>query len=461
MDSKKLTSLIGAMLILLGILIIPPPEGLGVAGRNTLGLLIAALLLWTTEAIPLAITALALIILQPVYGIADINTSFKEFISPVIFFVIASYGISAAIMKTPLASRMARWLLIKAGNSTWKIVLAFSTGTAVISTFVSNVPTAALFMGLAMSILNKLGAKPGSSRLGKALMIAIPFGAMIGGIATPAGSSVNILALYMLEKYAHISITFLDWIYFGLPIAAVMIPISSFVIVKIFKPEPLGHDVIDLFKEDEQKSLSIMEKKVLIILGLIMAFWLASTWVSVIDITMVAVAGLVAFFLPGINILEWDEFSSQVGWDAVIMIGGVTSIGSAVVTSGLSSWFLNEILQNLVGLGLVPLTALVGMIINLLHLLLPIGPAIVAVAIQPLSDLSVLIGVSPAILATTTAFMAGCCMLLPLDAVPLITYNKKFYTMWDMFKAGFITSTIWVLVTAAWVPFAASLIGYL
>lgn len=409
----------------------------------------------------MAVTALALIILQPVYGVADLNDAFKEFISPVIFFVIASYGISASIMKTPLAYRMAKWLLVKAGNNTAKIILAFTIGPAVLSAFVSNVPAAALFMGLALSILDALGAKPGSSRLGKALMIAIPFGAMIGGIATPAGSSINILVLYLLDKYVHVNISFLDWIFFGLPIAVVMVPISSYVIVKVFKPEALGLDVAAVLKGmDTQKHLTLTEKKVITILGLMMIFWLASTWITAINITMVAIAGLILFFVPGINVLSWDEFSPEVGWDAVIMIGGVTSIGAAVVSSGLSTWFLNEILQNLVGLGVVPLTALIGMIINLLHLLLPIGPAIVTISIQPLADLSVLAGISPAIFAITTAFLAGCCMLLPLDAVPLITYNKKFYTMWDMFKSGLITSTVWVLVTAVWVPVVAFLTGY-
>jgi len=284
--------------------------------------------------------------LQPVYGVAELNTAFKEFISPVIFFVIATYGISVSIMKTPLASPISRWLLKRAGNDSCRIILAFSIASAAISNFVSNVPATVLFMSLAMSILAKTGAKPGSSRLGKALMIAIPFAAMIGGIATPAGSSINILALDMLEKYAHLKITFLDWMVFGLPITIVMVPLSSFVLVKLFKPEPLtgilkgnnersladcqvaaaqeSNGAVDLSSllnmPDTQQGFSMMEKKVLVIVSLMMAFWIASTWVPAINITMVAVVGLIVFFLPGIDVLTWDEFSSEVGWDAILMI---------------------------------------------------------------------------------------------------------------------------------------------
>ncbi|MFA6807742.1 MAG: SLC13 family permease [Eubacteriales bacterium] len=461
MDKKKTIGIIFATIILIATWFIQTPEGLTMAGKNSLGVLLCALVLWTTEAIPVAVTSLAIIVLQPIYGIAVLDTAFKEFISPVIFFVIATYGVSVAIMKTPLASRMARWLLKRAGNDSGKVILAFSIASALISTIVSNVPATVLFMSLAMSILVKTGAKPGSSQLGKALMIAIPFAAMIGGIATPAGSSINILALYMLEKYAQLQITFLDWIIFGLPIAIIMVPISSLILVKIFKPEPIEIDLTSILKEtDEEKGLSIMEKKVLIIVMLMMVFWVASTWVPVINITMVAIVGLIAFFLPGINVLTWDEFSAEVGWDAVLMIGGVTSIGAGVVASGLSTWFLDAVLHNFVGMPLVPLTFLVGMIMNLLHLVLPIGPALVSIAVQPLSDLSGVIGVSPVVFGVTTAFMAGCCMLLPLDAVPLITYNKKYYSMLDMFKSGIIVSSIWALLIALWVPFVASQLNY-
>ncbi|MDX9871503.1 MAG: SLC13 family permease [Clostridia bacterium] len=458
--NKKTLGLIATVVVLAGVLLMPVPEGMTPAGRNCLGVLLAALILWTTEAIPVAVTALALIILQPIYGIAELNTAVKEFSTHVIFFVIATYGVSVAIMKTPLASRMARWLLLRSGKDPGKVILAFVTGTAIISSFVSNVPSTVLFMGLALSLLEPLGEKPGESRLGRALMIAIPFGAMIGGISTPAGSSINILALSMLERYAGITITFLDWMIFGIPIAIVMVPICAFMLNKIFKPNMLEKDVTEILKLEEQGSkLSIVEKKVLIIICAMLIFWIASTWVPAFNVTIVAVIGLIVFFLPGIAILNWKDFSKEVGWDAILMIGGVTSIGAAVVATGLSGWFVNAVLAGLSGINVFLLTGIVGMIINLLHLVLPIGPALVAMTIQPLSDFSVASGINPAIFGIITAFMAGCCMLLPLDAVPLITYNKQYYSMGDMFKSGLAISFVWVVIAAVWVPLAASFLG--
>jgi sodium-dependent dicarboxylate transporter 2/3/5 len=116
MSNKRIIGLIGAAIILVGLWFVPAPEGLTPAGVNTIGLLLMALILWVTEAVPIAVTALALILFQPVYGIAQPNTAFTNFINSVFFFVIASYGISIAIMDTTFINRFANFLLRKTGG---------------------------------------------------------------------------------------------------------------------------------------------------------------------------------------------------------------------------------------------------------------------------------------------------------------------------------------------------------
>ncbi|MND08916.1 hypothetical protein D3C83_318690 [compost metagenome] len=41
-------------------------------------------------------------------------------------------------------------------------------------------------------------------------------------------------------------------------------------------------------------------------------------------------------------------------------------------------------------------------------------------------------------------FTASCAFLLPLDAVPLVTYGKGYYRMFDMLLPGAIISVAWV-----------------
>jgi sodium-dependent dicarboxylate transporter 2/3/5 len=462
MNKKRKIGIGAAAIILIGLFILTPPEGMSPAGLNTLGLLIMALILWITEAIPLAITALALIAFQPIFGVAAPSVAFTKFINSVFFFVIASYGISIAIMHTTFIDRMANWLLKRTGGKAFNVILALTGAVALISAFISNVPACAVFMGFALGMLGPLEEGAAKTGLRKTLMIAIPFGAMIGGMATPAGSSVNILALFLLKESTGITVSFLEWMIYGVPIVVVAVPLTVFVLVKLFKPSAIGQESVAIILEQTKvkEPLNAKEKKLLVILALILVFWLAGTWVPAFDITIVALVGLIAMFIPGIDVLEWDEFANEVSWDAVIMIGGVSSIGAAVTATGVSTWFMDGVIPHLTNMSMLPLLVLIGMFFNVIHLILPIAPAIVAIGVDPMVQLAGTMSISPIPFILTLSFMAGICLLLPIDAVPLLTYTKKFYTMWDMFKAGIIISTAIIVVFAMWGALVSGWMGY-
>ena len=60
----------------------------------------------------------------------------------------------------------------------------------------------------------------------------------------------------------------------------------------------------------------------------------------------------------------------------------------------------------------------------LIHLPVPINPAIVGVLIPPIALLALATGQNPAMYTLPVAFTASCAMLLPLDAVAVITIDR-------------------------------------
>lgn len=50
-------------------------------------------------------------------------------------------------------------------------------------------------------------------------------------------------------------------------------------------------------------------------------------------------------------------------------------------------------------------------------------------------------------------------MLLPLDAVSVITYSKGYYRMTDMFLPGVIISAAWVILMTALMVWVAPAVG--
>ena len=84
-----------------------------------------------------------------------------------------------------------------------------------------------------------------------------------------------------------------------------------------------------------------------------------------------------------------------------------------------------------------------------IHLMLPIAPVINAVMIPPIMALGAAAGVNPALYAPPVIFTASCTFLLPLDAVPLVTYSRGYYRMFDMLPAGLVISAVWVVLMTA------------
>ena len=68
--------------------------------------------------------------------------------------------------------------------------------------------------------------------------------------------------------------------------------------------------------------------------------------------------------------------------------------------------------------------------------------------------------INPSIFALPVAFTASCAFLLPLDAVPLVTYSKGYYRMFDMLIPGILISAVWVIIMTALMFTIGPIIGF-
>jgi len=183
------------------------------------------------------------------------------------------------------------------------------------------------------------------------------------------------------------------------------------------------------------------------VFGIVIVLWILSNWYPrELDVTMVALIGGIALFLPGIDVLTWGDASRSIGWEALLMIGGVTSIGLASRDTGLTTWVVSSIFDGIAGVSTLWLLLGIGIFTVLIHLVVPIGPVVNVVMIPPIVALAIALGLPPMLLALPVIFTASCAFLLPLDAVALITYSKGYYRMTDMLLPGLVISVFWVII---------------
>ena len=457
---KRVIGLFLCLAVLLFYPSLPVPEGLGIIGVETLVLLVIAVLLWITEVIPLGISSIFLLVLPLMMGVSTLKETLTAFPNPTIFFVLATFGISAAISKVPTTKRILLFLLKKLGGNINLFILAIMIATAFISSIMSNIPATVMFMTIALSFLTLYDTEAEKQRTGRAVMIALPLAGMIGGIITPAGSSNNILALELLKEYANISIRFIDWIGICLPVAIILLPVAWILIIKIFKPASIERVKIDSFvlKLQQIEKPELKEKLVVLIIFIMVVLWILSSWFPNLNVTVIAICGLAVMFLPGIDILSWKDFKDEVSWDVILMVGCVLCIGNLILKNGVAAWFAEIMFKIEAGTNIFLLILQLAAFMYLMQLILPNAPAVITSTTLPVTIVAAELGINAAVLVVPLCIFSSWTMILPLSAVPMMTFSKGYYAMSDIGKVGIPVLILLAFILAAWIPVACKIL---
>lgn len=457
---KRVIGLFLCLAVLLFYPSLPVPEGLGIIGVKTLVLLVIAVLLWITEVIPLGISSIFLLVLPLMMGVSTLKETLTAFPNPTIFFVLATFGISAAISKVPTTKRILLFLLKKLGGNINLFILAIMIATAFISSIMSNIPATVMFMTIALSFLTLYDTEAEKQRTGRAVMIALPLAGMIGGIITPAGSSNNILALELLKEYANISIRFIDRIGICLPVAIILLPVAWILIIKIFKLASIERVKIDSFvlKLQQIEKPELKEKLVVLIIFIMVVLWILSSWFPNLNVTVIAICGLAVMFLPGIDILSWKDFKDEVSWDVILMVGCVLCIGNLILKNGVAAWFAEIMFKIEAGTNIFLLILQLAAFMYLMQLILPNAPAVITSTTLPVTIVAAELGINAAVLVVPLCIFSSWTMILPLSAVPMMTFSKGYYAMSDIGKVGIPVLILLAFILAAWIPVACKIL---
>lgn len=461
----QIVGIIAAAVILAGMFLVPTSEALPYEARNTLGVLLAVVILLITEAFPLGIVCLSAISMLYFFGcVKTVPEALSGFTNATLFFLLASFGISEALTAVPVSTRLLLVLMKKFGRNINQMLFAVMLVTAAISSVISNVAAAAMFIPLVNNFMCIYDDEESRRRSRRAFMIALPVASMIGGMVTPAGSSISILTISMLEKYTGTTIPFVHWMLMGAPLAIIMLPVAWFFCARVLKPAPLTEkQIADYAKELKTQIPAKMTKKEIYVLSVVLVLlvlWILSSWVPFLQVAAVSLAGLLLLFLPGkAAVLTWKDFTRSVSLPAFLLMGTMISIGNIVTSSGLGAWISQVIFPS----GFVSVTPLVIAFVALMTFVLlipiPVSAALITMLAGPLIAFCESVGVSPVLIMAAFGLCASNCYLLPLDTVPLMTFSTGAYGMFDMPKATVWIQIVMIIVSSLWLSVVGLILG--
>ena len=439
---------------------IPATATLTTPGIRTIGMSLAFLVMLITEALPLTVTCWAFLALMPLLGATEsLATSLTGFSNPVVFFILSSIGLAAAFNTVQLSKRILVLLLRVFGRNVSSMLFAIMLCNTIVSTVVSSVATCAIFMAIGLSFLELYEDEESRRRAGRAFMIGIPLTSIIGGMMTPVGSSINLLAISFLEEFTGQTITFVQWMVVGVPLAVVTMPVAWFVIMRAYKPAEINPTLVKSFitKLDISPQISAPEVRVLAVTLIMLVLWILSSWFKSINVMVVSILGCCALFLPKIGVLQWNSFVKGINFNAFFLVGTVLCLGNAMVKNNVADWIAT--LLPTVTMSPFVFVAFSVLVIFLMLIVIPVAPSLVTLMASPLIFMAAGMDASAPMIMLTLGLAASNCYLLPLDTVLLITYSTGYYSMTDLPKSTAWIQAFLVLVMAAWIPVACRLLG--
>lgn len=439
---------------------IPASEAFPEVQVKALSFLVLCMILWFTEFIPLGASAVLIITLPSVMGLATLKETLAPFPNPTLFFVIATFALSAALTKVPLAKRLLLYLLRISKNNVNMFLLAVMAATFLISSVMSNIPATAMFIPICMGFLELYENEEDRRRTGRAMMIGLAVAGMIGGIITPAGSSNNLISLSILESSTGTVVRFVDWIIICAPLALVMLPAAWLILIKVFKPAGLTDGKVKSYVSS-LKSLPAPGAKEYIVAAVMIvmiALWVASSWIPALNTNIIAICGMAIMFLPGIDIFTWKDFSKEVSWAVVLMVGSVLCVGNIILESGIAGWLGSLFFS--VDSGTSPQFMIIqlAIFVSIMQLLIPNGPAVIAATTPLVIAAGSSIGINPAMFTIPLCILASWTIIIPLSAVPMVTYSTGYYKISDIGKVGVPVLIIVTLIMSLWIPFVTGIL---
>ncbi|MDO4280610.1 MAG: DASS family sodium-coupled anion symporter [Peptococcaceae bacterium] len=444
---KRAAILLAIIALFLVIYLLPTPQGLSVEGKRSLALILCTTLMWMSGALPVGMVAMAALLLLPLLGLCTLPEEADLFSEPVLFFMISSYVVANALSVSGLDKRITLILALASHGNAKRLLFIIMMSAAILSMVLSDMGVVMMTLPIILLILKATGCTPGQSNYGKAIMIGLPVAALIGGMGTPAGSSTNVLTLTVLENTANIQISFLQWSCLGIPIVLILTPIAYKIVSLVYKPE-----ITELKGMEDARSqlnalgaLKSKEKKFIVIMCLIILVWLTES-IHGLPIAITTTFGAILFFLPGIDILTWENTKNHILWDVILVVCSCVALGTIIWQSGAAEWIAGYISMLLAGKGLVFMLIVLGLVIAYAHLVCPVNPTIVSIFVPIACTVAMAQGINPATLAIPIGFLVSAACLIPLDAIPLVCYATGYFKMTEMFKSGFFIVIAWVLV---------------
>jgi len=226
-----ITGVLIALAVGIGIAILPTPEGLSVQGHRFLALLMAVVILWVTEALPIGATALLAGGSLILFKIQSPAKAWEPFANPAVMFVLMIMMFGVVLNEAGIAKRILHLIIKAAGTNVKKLSLVVAISSTVLSTIFHDATITIILIFSFLPVFAAMGITPSkSNNLSKFFMLLIPLSASAGGFGTLLGGGRNPVMVETLKNVTGYEMGFIEFAARNFPLA-ILTAIATWIVV--------------------------------------------------------------------------------------------------------------------------------------------------------------------------------------------------------------------------------------
>lgn len=406
-------------------------------------LLAIVALLFVTEMIPLAMTAIGASVACCALGLVPENQIFLGLADSTVVLFGGMFVVGAAMFYTGLAQKIGGGVVRMFGKGENSLMFGIMIIAALMSAVLSNTGTTACLIPVVMGIC--ANAKISASRE----LMPLAFAAGLGGTITLIGTPPNILANVALKAAGmpELQFGFFEYAWIGIPITIAGIVYMMF-IGKYLLPEDSGTLNLEIDEEILENETSTQKQ---IICGIIMVGVIGSMATGIVPLEIAAVVGAVIAVLTGC--LTEKQAYNSIDWVTIFLFAGMIPVATAMNTSGAGKLIAEATVKMLGGdpSPYMVTAVLFGLAVVLTQfmsntaskaLLCPVGIA-----------LSAQMGASPKAVLMAILIASSCAFASPVGTPPnTLVLGPGGYKFMDYVKAGTGLVAVCLIVSIIVIP---------
>jgi sodium-dependent dicarboxylate transporter 2/3/5 len=400
--------------------------------------------LWLSEAIPLPVTALLVPVGALALGIPGMTTvkALTPFADPIVFLFLGGFALASALRVQQLDRKMAVFLLALSNGHLGRTVWLLFAVTGLLSMAISNTATAAMVLPLALGILGPLDPQR-ERRTFAFVLLGVAYAASIGGMGTLVGSPPNAIAARAA------GIGFSQWLWIGLPLVLVLMPLMVFVLSMVLRPN-LDRRIAVTATDIPWTWPRVITLSVFVFTALGWTFGaepLKDLGIQSPDTVFALVA---AIAVVALRLASWRNVSEHTDWGVLILFGGGLALGEVLASSGASLVLGQQLAAVLQGAAPWAMLLTIAMFMVLLSEFAS-NTAAAALLVPVFAAVATQMGLPAEMLVVVVALAASCGFALPVATPPnALVFGSGRVRQRDMLWAGLSLDLVCVAVLTLW-----------